>query len=79
MSNNKQIQQGWECPKCGSIYSPLTSKCNICPQNILVGTSTSNTLLCTKFVSEEVGTSSTSRCANCGRQKWQHPIITPTI
>jgi len=24
------LQQGWECGKCGSVYSPSTSKCTVC-------------------------------------------------
>lgn len=23
-------QQGWECPKCGRVYSPSTSMCRFC-------------------------------------------------
>lgn len=24
------MQQGWECPKCGRVYSPSTSMCRFC-------------------------------------------------
>ena len=25
-------QQGWECPKCGGVYSPTTPQCFRCPE-----------------------------------------------
>ena len=84
MSNNKLIQQGWECPKCGGVYSPLTSKCNVCPQNILSGTSThfatsgTSTFFCTEFISDGLNTSST-KCMRCGKESWQHYKITNTM
>lgn len=27
---NDWIQKGWECPKCGRVYSPSTSMCHYC-------------------------------------------------
>jgi hypothetical protein len=35
MSKNKQNKEkkhamGWECPKCGNVYSPFHSKCDFC-------------------------------------------------
>lgn len=24
------VQKGWECPKCGRVYSPTTSMCRYC-------------------------------------------------
>lgn len=32
--NNISIQQGWECPKCGRIYSPTTPECYHCNKEI---------------------------------------------
>jgi hypothetical protein len=26
------VPQGWECPKCKSVYSPTVGKCWNCPQ-----------------------------------------------
>lgn len=75
MSNNKLIQQGWECPKCGSVYSPLTIKCNVCPQSI---TSSTTTFLCTEFVKDTVDSSAT-KCMRCGKENWQHYKITNTL
>ena len=28
--DNKILQQGWECPKCGAVMSPTTSVCVNC-------------------------------------------------
>lgn len=28
--NDKLIQQGWKCPKCGRVYSPATDMCRYC-------------------------------------------------
>jgi uncharacterized OB-fold protein len=85
MSNIK-IQQGWECPKCGCVYSPLTSKCNVCPQSITKGTpigvggfGTATTFLCTQFVAEQNGSTTNSKCMNCGKESWQHYKITQTL
>lgn len=80
MSNNKLIQQGWECPKCGGVYSPYTNKCNLCPQSITLGTSTSTgtTFLCTEFIKDTVDSSAT-KCMRCGKESWQHYKITNTL
>ena len=44
MEKNVTINQGWECPKCGSVYSPLTSKCSICPQGTITSSGTNITI-----------------------------------
>lgn len=31
--DTRPISQGWECPKCKSIYSPTSIMCLKCPQN----------------------------------------------
>jgi uncharacterized OB-fold protein len=93
-NNNKLIQQGWECPKCGSVYSPITIKCVVCPQGVSItsgrsqgvsitsGTETSSsgtTFICSGFLGEG-GTSITApRCMKCGKQQSQHPIISSTL
>ena len=84
MSNNKLIQQGWECPKCGGVYSPYTNKCTVCPQSITSGTTTgvgglgtTTTFLCTEFVKDTVDSSAT-KCMRCGKESWQHYKITNT-
>ena len=28
--NKKTVHQGWECPKCHSIWSPNEKKCTVC-------------------------------------------------
>ena len=81
MKDNKLIQQGWECPKCGSVYSPITSKCVVCPQvvNLTSGTSTSGTtFICTQFLGDGLSTTVT-RCMKCGKLQYQHPIISSTL
>ena len=30
IKTNKSIPQGWECPKCGRVYSPSTTMCFTC-------------------------------------------------
>lgn len=30
MNENYFIRQGWECPKCGRVYSPDTAMCLYC-------------------------------------------------
>ena len=39
------VQQGWECPKCGRVYSPSMVMCTYCPQQPVTttGTGTSET------------------------------------
>jgi hypothetical protein len=36
-------QQGWECPKCGKVYSPTTIMCLTCPQKVETKTTTDTT------------------------------------
>jgi ribosomal protein S27AE len=33
-------QQGWECPKCGRVYSPSTPMCLSCPEKTMTSTTT---------------------------------------
>ena len=84
-------QQGWECPKCGRVYSPTTIMCLGCPQEVKTNVTTicntvtvpndiskitnHTTATCSGFVHDTVNTSST-KCLKCGLEKWQHPIIT---
>ena len=82
MSNNRLIQQGWECPKCGSVYSPITTKCAVCPQgsSITSGTSSSGTtFICTQFLGDVLTSMTAPRCINCGKFQHQHPIISSTL
>ena len=86
--NNQFVPQGWECPKCKRVYSPTTLMCIACPQfsgftsSETIPISTSTTTSCTtstrihNFVAGK-GTSKT-KCALCGLEKWQHPIISFT-
>jgi hypothetical protein len=32
--------QGWECPKCGRVYSPAMVMCSYCPQQVVTTTGT---------------------------------------
>jgi hypothetical protein len=32
--------RGWECPKCGHVYSPSVATCWICPQQAVTSTVT---------------------------------------
>ena len=40
------VQQGWECPKCGHVYSPSMVMCSYCPQQATVTTSTGTACTC---------------------------------
>ena len=41
MENNLFIQQGWQCPICGRIYSPTTPMCFYCrPTKVEITTGT---------------------------------------
>lgn len=31
-------QKGWECPKCGRVYSPSTAMCYFCPGTVAATT-----------------------------------------
>ena len=37
-----EIPQGWECPRCKSVYSPITAKCWHCPVQSIQGTTTTS-------------------------------------
>lgn len=81
MYNYNFINQGWECPKCKRVYSPTTSMCLHCPQSTVtttvLSTGTSTTRLCIAFTADPSNSSNT-KCANCGLEKHQHPIISYT-
>jgi len=76
INKNIFISQGWECPKCRRVYSPTTSMCGHCPsaQSITTTTGTTTTFLCLNFKPDTVNTSST-KCMQCGREKYQHQQI----
>ena len=40
----KYTQQGWECPKCGRVYSPYTIMCQFCGAEEKTRTYTNPTL-----------------------------------
>jgi hypothetical protein len=33
-------QQGWECPKCGRVYSPAMVMCSYCPEQAVISSGT---------------------------------------
>ena len=70
-----QQNVGWECPKCGRVYSPYTNQCSYCPQQIQVS-STVNTSISNFHLFEEDET--TSQCKICGLPKFRHPLHTKT-
>lgn len=51
---SKMAQEGWRCPLCGRIYSPLVQECYYCNQKLEVDTYKS-TLLC-DWVYEDTNT-----------------------
>jgi predicted ATP-dependent serine protease len=66
-----QQNLGWECPKCGRVYSPYTTKCSHCPQYIQVS-STASTSISNSHLFEKDET--TSQCKICGLPEFIHPL-----
>ena len=54
-SNHGFVQQGWQCPKCGTILSPSTSFCPFCSRNTWTPTITCG--YSGEFVNPNVSTS----------------------
>ena len=54
-TNDTFNMRGWECPKCGSVYSPSTPKCWCCGlnTNITVSKSTSTPVEITRSYTKE--------------------------
>ena len=67
--NFPSAQQGWECPKCGRVYSPSTTMCLYCP------TQTTTTKIDTSSPSALAGwnikVTSTQGCPSCGKYSWE--------
>lgn len=78
------IQQGWECPKCGRIYSPTTPMCSHCPQKVKPSATTNN-LVNRAYTSTSIGLhnfvasqENDFKCAICGAYESGHPTFTFT-
>lgn len=58
-------QQGWECPKCHTVYAPWMAQCTSCPQTIV---SSTGTTMCIHQYPEGQGTVTGGRlCIHCGQ------------
>ena len=58
-------QQGWECPKCGKVYSPSTIMCLTCGQEVKTNITTNtpwNTVRVTNDIISGINTSTTTMC-----------------
>lgn len=88
---NVLIQQGWECPKCGRVYSPTTGMCYTCVRQTESVTSTTtdsksinfqasgtSTAMLHNFTVSEDCKSSEPVCSICGLEEFRHPAITFT-
>jgi uncharacterized OB-fold protein len=83
---NQTIQQGWECPKCGRIYSPTTPMCLHCPQEIKPSVNIdTNDLVTRTYTSTSIGVhnfvasqENPFKCAICGAYETSHPFFTFT-
>lgn len=63
--------QGWECPKCGYVYSPITPSCFNCNRpdhskvstytNILIPAETTRVCICSQGTKNTAGI-----CTKCG-------------
>ena len=84
--SNQAIQQGWECPKCGRIYSPTTPMCLHCPQEIkqsgIIDTndlvnrvSNSTSIALHYFVASQ---ENPFKCAMCGAYETSHSFFSFT-
>src|SRR3972149_3745964 len=59
------MNQGWECPKCGSCYAPHVDECKKCPS-----TFTTPYVPAVCLHPEAVQDTSGTRCARCGMYLW---------
>ena len=86
---NLTIQQGWECPKCGRVYSPTTGMCYTCVNQTesIISTSTdginfqasgTSTAMIHNFTVSKDCKSKEPVCSICGLEKWRHPVFTQT-
>ena len=57
-------QQGWECPKCGRVYSPTTIMCLGCPQEVKTNITT-NTPWKTVTIPHDISGTTTHTTAIC--------------
>ncbi len=57
-------QQGWECPKCGRVYSPTTIMCLGCPQEVKTNITT-NTPWNTVTVPNDISGTTTHTATIC--------------
>lgn len=47
--------QGWECPKCGRVYSPITPMCMYCSnQSIIIPTRTDGKTVTVEWTNKDV-------------------------
>lgn len=58
-------QQGWECPKCGRVYSPSTPMCLSCPEKTMTSTGTGNPMHTTSIAISAFDIGSTSTTVLC--------------
>ena len=57
-------QQGWECPKCGKVYSPTTIMCLTCGQEVKTNITTNtpwNTVTVTNDIINGTTTDTTTK------------------
>ena len=66
-------QQGWECPKCGTVYAPWQPKCQTCVAGA-VTTAVTFPPCDHQWVSDTFGT----RCMKCGQQSQYAPMCYDT-
>lgn len=62
--------QGWECPKCGRVYSPSTCMCFYCGPNATPATTTFTTNVAWNLITTDIHKSEKS-CPSCGKFQWE--------
>lgn len=57
------VERGWECPKCGHVYSPKTTMCLVCPMKDATATNVPDSAEIT-WITKQFG--ATVPAASCG-------------
>lgn len=70
--------QGWECPKCGRVYSPSTPMCMYCPGFLAQRQDTTTTTDNTEWhiITSDTGVYGEPLCPSCKKPAWSIGVAT---